>query len=361
MKGTIHVAALLVLGSLAALGLVGQAKVEVGEINGAPFRIDVPANWNGSLVLYCHGYGGPTKYDDKQPLAATQKVFTDMGYALAQSAYSARGWAVKEALGDTEALRQYFVRKYGKAKHTFVTGHSMGGITTLGVIETFPAQFDAAMPICGPLEPSLIGLKKRVFDSLVIFDYYYPGVIGSPVKISDTLTAESLKAAIDADPKKREAVRRWMELATEPEVAGVVGFFAAIQKELMVHAGGNPFTNEDTIYFGTDDNVAVNRGVKRYAADPAAEEYMRHYYAPSGRLVRPTLALHTVYDQLVPSWASNAYDDMVQQQGSANFYVKRFVVRPGHCAVNGDETKHAFEDLVKWMETGKKPAGGEQK
>ena len=260
MKGTIRIAALLVLGSLAALG---QApKIEVGEINGAPFRIDVPANWNGSLVLYCHGYGGPNNYD-QNPLNPRIKVFTDMGYALAQSAYSAKGWAVKEAMQDTEVLRQYFVRKYGKAKRTFVTGHSMGGITTLGIIETFPAQYDAAMPICGPLEPSLIGLKKRVFDTLVVFDYFYPGVIGSPVKISDTLTADSLKAAIDADFKKREAMRRWMELATETEVAGVVGFFASIQKELMTHAGGNAFDNQNTIYFGTDDNIAVNRGVKR--------------------------------------------------------------------------------------------------
>jgi pimeloyl-ACP methyl ester carboxylesterase len=310
--------------------------------------------------MYCHGYGQGLPAG-QPPFNPRIKVFVDMGYAMAQSAYSAPGWAVKEAMEDTENLRQYFARKYGKPKRTFVTGHSLGGITTLGIIETYPAQYDAAMPICGPLEPSLIGLKKRVFDTLVVFDYYYPGVIGSPVKISDTLTADSLKAAIDADPKKREAVRRWMELNTEGEVAGVVGFFAAIQKELIGRAGGNAFSNEDTIYFGTDDNVALNRGVKRYAADPAATEYMRHYYAPSGRLVRPTLALHTVYDQLVPSWASNAYDEMVQQRGSSRYYVKRFVTHPGHCAVTGDETRHAFEDLVTWMESGKRPAAGEQK
>ena len=86
---------------LAVAGLVAQeAKIELGDINGAPFRIDVPANWNGSLVLYCHGYGGPNNYD-KTPLNARIKVFTDMGYAMAQSAYSAHGWAVKEAMEDT--------------------------------------------------------------------------------------------------------------------------------------------------------------------------------------------------------------------------------------------------------------------
>src|SRR5205809_8091969 len=138
---------------------------------------------------------------------------------MAQSAYSTRGWAVKEAMQDTEALRLYFVRKYGKPKRTFVTGHSMGGITTLGIIESYPAQYDAALAICGPLEPSLRGLKKRVFDTLVIFDYYFPGIIGSPVKIADGVTTDALKNVVDADPKKREAVRRWMGLATEGEVA----------------------------------------------------------------------------------------------------------------------------------------------
>jgi len=311
-------------------------------------------------VMYCHGYGQGLPAG--QPALRPQvKVFVDMGYALAQSAYSAPGWAVKEAMEDTENLRQYFARKYGKPKRTFVTGHSMGGITTLGMIETYPAQYNAAMPICGPLEPSLRGLKKRVFDTLVVFDYYYPGVIGSPVKISGTMTADALKAAVDADPKKREAVRRWMGLATEGEVVGVVGFFAAIQRELMVRAGGNAFSNEDTIYYGSDDDVAMNRGVKRYAGDAAATEYMRHYFAPTGRLVRPTLALHTVYDQLVPSWSVNPYSEMVEHQGASNFYVMRFVAHSGHCNVTPDETRHAFEDLVSWLDTGKKPAAGEQK
>ena len=31
-------------------------KTELGDLNGAKFRIDVPENWNGGLVIYCHGY-----------------------------------------------------------------------------------------------------------------------------------------------------------------------------------------------------------------------------------------------------------------------------------------------------------------
>jgi len=30
--------------------------VHSGTLNGAPYRIDVPANWNGSVVMVAHGY-----------------------------------------------------------------------------------------------------------------------------------------------------------------------------------------------------------------------------------------------------------------------------------------------------------------
>src|ERR1700739_3274947 len=44
-------------------------KTEIGSINSAAFRIDVPENWNGSVVVYCHGYAAePVKYDAK-PIA----------------------------------------------------------------------------------------------------------------------------------------------------------------------------------------------------------------------------------------------------------------------------------------------------
>jgi hypothetical protein len=29
--------------------------VETGSINGAPFYIEIPANWNKGLVMYAHG------------------------------------------------------------------------------------------------------------------------------------------------------------------------------------------------------------------------------------------------------------------------------------------------------------------
>ena len=66
------------------------SKIETGEINGAPFRIEVPANWNKGLVMYCHGYetvGAKTNLANTKP-NPLRDVFLQRGYAIAQSAYS---------------------------------------------------------------------------------------------------------------------------------------------------------------------------------------------------------------------------------------------------------------------------------
>ena len=32
---------------------------EIGSIDGAPFQVEIPSPWNGTLVLYSHGYVAP--------------------------------------------------------------------------------------------------------------------------------------------------------------------------------------------------------------------------------------------------------------------------------------------------------------
>lgn len=338
---------------------------EVGEANGAAFRIDIPANYNGTLVVYCHGYS-PTPGKFTKDAKAAVKIFTEQGFAVAQSGYSKGGWAVKEAVEETERLRQYFVGKYGKPKRTFVTGHSMGGVVTIATLEKYPEAYDGAMPMCGPLASSLSTLKERLFDTLVVFDYYFPGVIGSPVKISEKLVgdpfsfAAELKKAVDGDGDKKSAILKYTGLATDNDLIQVVAFFAVIQAEMIARAGGNPFDNRDTLYSGTLDDVAVNRGVQRYAADPQAAAYLRKYVTMLGQPKKPVLSLHTTYDPLVPAWSANAYGQMVKQNGLEQMYVQRFVARNGHCSFQPSETANAFRDLVKWQETGQRPASGEQ-
>ncbi|MBI3207530.1 MAG: alpha/beta fold hydrolase [Candidatus Solibacter usitatus] len=339
--------------------------VETGTL-GAQYRIDIPKNHNGSLIVYCHGYARePGKFEkDKEP-AALVKGFLEMGYAVAQSGYSKGGWAVKEAMEETEALRKFFAGKYGKPKRTYITGHSMGGFLTLALAESFPESYDAGLQMCGPTGPALTFFQRRVFDTLAVYDYYFPGVIGSPVQITEALGDSDFTVRLQKEmtsyPDRLEAFQKWGGFQSDQEAASVTAFFAAIQKDLMERGGGNAFDNRNTIYQGSTNDVQLNRGIKRYAADAKATEYVRKYATLKGQPKIPILTLHTTYDPLVPSWTMNTYQEMMQANGSDANYVARFVARNGHCTFTPQEMTNAFKDLVAWKDSGKKPEGGEQK
>jgi pimeloyl-ACP methyl ester carboxylesterase len=346
--------------------LWAQPKTETGEINGAKFRIDVPQAWNGGLVLYCHGYSPkPVSYDSPKPNPVLD-VFLQAGYAVAQSGYAAGGWAIEEAVQDTEALRRYFAAKYGRPKETYVTGHSMGGFLTLALVEMFPAIYDGGLALCAAAAPSVVLMSRRVFDLRVVFDYFFPGALPGPVKVpadyvmSPALTEDILKR-LEANPEKAAEVRRYSGIRSNKELAGAMVFFTYILKEIQERAGGNPFDNRNVLYEGTSDDNALNDGVSRYEADPRAAEYLRNYYTLTGKLTRPVLAIQTTYDPLIPAWVTNTYTTLAEMNGGAAWFVQQYVKRDGHCAILPAEVGRGFEQLRQWKQAGKRPAAGQNR
>lgn len=361
-----------VLTSLALAGLVfadlgvAAPKVEIGVINGAAYRIDIPDNWNGGLVVYCHGYNAtPVKYND-QKLAPPLEPFVDQGYALAQSGYAGGGWAVQEAIVDTESLRRYFVEKYGKPKETFITGHSMGGFLTMMLMERYPTTYDAGLPMCGPLAPTDFFMSRGAFDSYVLFNYYFPGVLPTPDRIpKDFANSRALVAkveqALDAQPEKAASLRRFRDsnLKSNHDLASTTAFIAYMIKELDERTGGNPFDNRNVIYNGTLDDAKTNAEIARYAADPQALAYLRNYYTPNGHILHPMLAIHTSYDPLVPVWIPNNYETTLQNAGADSLFVQQYVNHDGHCNIQPDEISEGFTELRAWKSKGMRPKAGE--
>jgi pimeloyl-ACP methyl ester carboxylesterase len=356
---------LLVL-SLAAPGRaqspLGATKVERGTINGAPFYIEVPANWNKGLVMYAHGY---TVVGDKPPDHASERVkafhdvFLSRGFAFAASDYSVQGWAVKEAIEDTEALRRYFVSRYGQPGETYVTGHSMGGHITMAIIERYPEAYQGALPMCGPLGAAVDFLTAGPFDMLVTFEALFPGTIGSPYEPSREI-GKKVEAALAADPDG--AARYAPHYDREgTQVPGALSLFHALVGELKQRAGGEPFDNRNRIYAGFGDDVAMNRTVKRYAANPAGRDYLRQYATPTGRITDPVLTIHTTADSLVLGQDVSAYDIPTILAGTSDRFVARFVDAKGHCNFTPAQTATAFDALLTWARDGTRPAPGEQK
>lgn len=337
-------------------------KTELGELNGAQFRIDIPEHWNGGLVIYCHGYNPkPVTYKDEKlpPLFA---VFTDQGYALAQSGYAAGGWAIQEAVNDTEALRRYFVSKYGKPTETYVTGHSMGGFLTMMLMERFPTTYDAGLALCGPLAPTAYFLRTA-FDARVVFDYYFPAALPPPDKVPAEFQntpekAKEISSLTDSQETKATALRRFSGVHSNKDLASTIVFITAMLGELQRRAGGNPFDNGSVIYEVPDDYNALNKGVKRYKADPRAAEYVKNWYTPTGKLFHPMLAIHTTYDPLVPVRIPDMYPVLTELAGSQNMFVQQFVEHDGHCTILPPEIGRGFSELREWKNNGTRPEPG---
>jgi len=336
--------------------------VDTGIINGASFHIEIPEQWNKGLVLYTHGYtivGDRPANPDSPRMKALRDVFLSRGFAFAASDYSAQGWAVKEAIEDTEALRRYFVSKHGAPAETYITGHSMGGHITMAIIERYPEAYQGAMPMCGPLGPAIEFLNTGVFDMLVTFEALFPGSIGSPYEPSAE-TGNKVKAALAADPER--AVKYAQRYGrTVGQLPGALSLFQAIAGELKQRAGGEPFDNRNRIYVGFGDDVTLNRSVKRYAATPSARDYVRLYATPTGRIADPILTIHTTSDSLVLGSDVTAYDVPAALAGTSERFVARFVEANGHCNFTAAQTGVAFDALLAWARDGKRPAAGEQK
>src|SRR6266699_3438642 len=143
-----------------------------GTLGGANYTIQVPSNWNGTLVLYSHGYVFATSPllnpapDAGDPL--TGAALLNQGYALAGSSYSQNGWALQQAFNDQIALLNFFDATCGQPISTIAWGHSEGGIISAGLVQLFPDRFAGALPMCGALSGG-IGTWNQALDSAFAF------------------------------------------------------------------------------------------------------------------------------------------------------------------------------------------------
>jgi pimeloyl-ACP methyl ester carboxylesterase len=349
---------------------------EVGTLDRTPYRIDIPSNWNHALVVYYHGYTeAPSSFTVSMPLVNHVQPIFDRGYAVIQSAYSTSGWALAEAYPETEQLRLYFLKHYGlpaegkaaRTMETIVAGGSMGGALVTAALELNPKPYSGGLDLCGSVGPTDLAFQRR-FAWRAAFDFYFPGVmpplVPTPVNFEESRALRRrVEDALRANPAAATAMRNLTGLHTDREVADDMVYFTFNIADMQHRAGGNPFDNRNFLYTGSSptssaaDN-ALNDGVRRYAADPHARDYLLHHYTPTGRLYRPMLALHTTYDPRIPPWTLSFYAEQVAEAGFSDNLVQQFVKRDGHCTFSQDEIGRAFDELVTWIHTGRRPIPG---
>src|SRR5262249_34984082 len=140
--------------------------------DGATYLIEVPQNWNGTLLLYSQGMavGTPVPGVDAggtpgDPLL--RFYLLTHHYALAGSSASI-GWRVHEAFSEQIEVLDTFDMFIGQPSRTIAWGHSLGGLITAGLIQQYPERFSGALLMCGVVGGG-VGILNQFLDAAFAF------------------------------------------------------------------------------------------------------------------------------------------------------------------------------------------------
>ncbi|MFD8543116.1 alpha/beta hydrolase [Streptomyces sp. NPDC059649] len=123
-----------------------------GELaDGARWIADVPEDFNGTLMLFSHGYGPLRAQNAPDP--RTRDALLKRGYALIGSSYAGSSrWAVNGAVQDQLGTLSAVRKKVGAVrdpKRTLAWGESMGGLINSLIAQHGRGRVDGALSACG--------------------------------------------------------------------------------------------------------------------------------------------------------------------------------------------------------------------
>ena len=193
----------------------------------APYSMMVPANFNGTVYLYSHGYrpnvpvpqgipgyGGYTVTNTPQPgpNATVIGALLAKGYGVVGSGFARQGWNADSAIKTNVELVGIFKKQFTKTTKVVTWGESLGGFITQALAEQYPNLFKAAAPLCmaSDITPlmtmagdALWGIKT-FFDPTIKGGNYSAGAAGYAEAMGDLVKVftaiGSLQAAFAANP-----------------------------------------------------------------------------------------------------------------------------------------------------------------
>jgi pimeloyl-ACP methyl ester carboxylesterase len=384
--------------ALPAAATPPSVSAEDALVGGARWTADVPADWNGVLLLWSRGYSEavPPPSDAPPELKAW---LLQQGYALAGSNYGAGGWALEQAQPAQIATLDAFTKRFGRPRRVIAWGASMGGLTTIALVERRPDRIDAALPLCGSVG-GVIGMMNTALDGAVAFETLLaPDQSIALVGVKDDrangrLVADAVARA-QATPEGRARLALAAALAqlpawTDPKAPEPAADDYARQEEDAAKAfamgvflprqdqerrAGGVFSWTDGVDFSVqlarsgrreavlalyaragldlDADLARLNAAPRIHADPKAIAYMARNYAPSGDLVRPVLSLHTTGDGMTTPANEASYAETVHRRERDAKLRLAWVRRAGHCNFAPAELAGALSTLEARLDAGR--------
>jgi hypothetical protein len=115
------------------------------------------------------------------------------------------------------------------------------------------------------------------------------------------------------------------------------------------------------------EEAQFNRTIPRFRCDPAvctatpvARDQTQHLggvHRLQGRLTAPLITLHSLGDMIAFFSGAQRYAAAVEQAGASRFLVQRAIRDQRHCGFTEAEAAQGFDDLVRWVDSGSRPAG----
>ena len=229
--------------------------------DGAPYAMQVPANFNGTVALYSHGYrpnvdvpvgipgyGGYKITNTPEPVpngdANVAKYFFSQGVAIMGSGFARQGWNADSAIKTNAELIATFKKQFPTTKKVIAWGASLGGFISQGMDEVYPELISAVGDLCmaDNIEPELNmagdflwGLKV-LFDPTIKAGNYSAGTAGllesyaDLVKVFTVLGKLQASVSTGAWPDTSSATGKALQAAGVPSRSALllVGLMAGV-------------------------------------------------------------------------------------------------------------------------------------
>ena len=191
--------------------------------DGAPFAMQVPANFNGVVALYSHGYrynidipagipliGGYKVTNTPEPVPGgnvdVAKYFLSQGIAIAGSGFARQGFNADSAIKTNAELIDIIKKQFPKTSKVVAWGSSLGGMITQGLAEKYPSLISAAAPMCVadnlPAELTMAGDflwgLKTLFDPTIKGGNYSAGAAGNLEAVGDIVKILTVMGKLQA-------------------------------------------------------------------------------------------------------------------------------------------------------------------
>jgi hypothetical protein len=372
--------------------------------DGASWVADVPASWNGTVILYSHGFGPLTAADAPDP--ATQAALLQLGYALAGSSYSGTSWwALSSAVGDQFATLAATEHITGRPHRVIAWGTSMGGLVSALETQDGRGRIDGTLTTCGLVAGALSLNNYQLDGEYALNELLDPGQQIQLVRYASADQASAAAAALAAIVAKAQSTPAgrarialgaallnepvWYSGATSPgrtdyaaqeqqqadEISQyLLPFIMSARYQIELAAGGNSSYTRGVDYERVLARSSFRPEVRalyraaglslpadlatltRHAditADPQAIATLARTSMVTGRLAVPEFDIHTIYDQLVPVEQENWYHQRVARAGSAPDLRQAYVDSTGHCNFQPAGYIAALHALEHRLDTGR--------